>query len=61
LADPGAEDGPSQFVSAGLPPSSPAPAAPRCAAAGLDRGTRPKVGLRCRRRRLLSSALGGSS
>jgi hypothetical protein len=59
LADPGAEDGPSQSVSAGPPPSS--PAARRFAAAGLDRGIQPKVGLWCRRRRLLSSALGGGS
>lgn len=36
----------------GAPPSSPAPAAPRSAAKGLDRGARPRGGHRCHRRRI---------
>jgi len=41
-----------------VPPSSPAPSAPRSAAAGLDRGARPSVGHRCQRCRNLPHSTG---
>lgn len=38
----------------GVPTSSPAPVAPRCAATGLDLGPPPRGGQRCRRCPILS-------
>ena len=53
----GADEWPSPVcLGEGAPPSSPAPAAPRSAAAGLDRGARPRAGHRCHRRQNLPHA-----
>ena len=50
----GADECPSPVcLGGGAPPSSPAPAAPRSAAAGLDRDARPRVAHRCPRRQNL--------
>ncbi len=55
----GADEWPSPVcLGQGAPPSSPAPAAPRSAAAGLDRGARPRAGHRCHRRQNLPHAAG---